>query len=188
MQRKFPLALLFCFLGGFVSAQPAASDFRITRISRDLLTSPQYNYSGAENLHESHERWIKVDVQFSAFADFTDEVTFKYFVLLGGKVLTGEVTHVNVRPGKELYSCIYLPPHSIARILGNRPPSANSVENVAVQIVAKGEVKDEFSLARAAAQWYASAPAVTGLLLNKNETPFAPLFWDRYEQIKPAGR
>jgi hypothetical protein len=25
-----------------------------------------------------------------------------------------------------------------------------------------------------------------GLVLNKDETPFAPLFWDRYEQIKTA--
>ena len=31
-------------------------------------------------------------------------------------------------------------------------------------------------------------PAVAGFTLNKNETPFAPLYWDRYEQIKPAGR
>jgi hypothetical protein len=29
-------------------------------------------------------------------------------------------------------------------------------------------------------------PQVAGFLLNKNETPFAPLYWDRYEQIKPA--
>ena len=31
-------------------------------------------------------------------------------------------------------------------------------------------------------------PQVAGLVLNKNETPFAPLYWDRYEQIKNARR
>jgi hypothetical protein len=53
-----------------------------------------------------------------------------------------------------------------------------------VQIVQQGAVKDELSMVRAAAQWYKSAPALNGFLLNKNETPFAPLYWDRYEQIK----
>ena len=33
----------------------------------------------------------------------------------------------------------------------------------------------------------ATLQQVPGLLLNKNETPFAPLYWDRYEQIKPPG-
>jgi hypothetical protein len=41
---------------------------------------------------------------------------------------------------------------------------------------------------RARPQWYSGLPAVAGFTLNKNETPFAPLYWDRYEQIKPAGR
>jgi hypothetical protein len=27
-------------------------------------------------------------------------------------------------------------------------------------------------------------PPITGFVLNKNETPFAPLYWDRYPQIK----
>jgi len=62
------------------------------------------------------------------------------------------------------------------------------VSNVAVQIVQQGVVKDELSLARAAAQWYAAVTPISGLLLNKNETPFAPLYWDRYEQIKTPGR
>jgi len=32
-------------------------------------------------------------------------------------------------------------------------------------------------------QWFAT---LAGFVLNKNETPFAPLYWDRYAQIKPA--
>ena len=44
--------------------------------------------------------------------------------------------------------------------------------------------KDEFSLVRAAAQWYNTTPALPGMVLKKSETPFAPLYWDRYEEIK----
>ena len=31
-------------------------------------------------------------------------------------------------------------------------------------------------------------PQVAGFVLNKSETPFAPLYWDRYEQIKTPTR
>jgi len=48
------------------------------------------------------------------------------------------------------------------------------------------KLKDELSAQRAAPQWYATLPQVAGLVLNKNETPFMPLYWDRYCQIKTA--
>src|SRR5207253_911908 len=110
---------------------------------------------------------------------------FKYFVLLNGKLLTGEVTHTNVAAGRENRSVMYASPRTLARFLGRNALSPNSVQNIAVQILQKGVLKDELSLSRTAGQWYAAVPALNGFLLNKNETPFAPLYWDRYEQIKP---
>jgi hypothetical protein len=187
MSRKTPLTILVCAFASSVSAQNRASDFQLSQISRDLISPPDYSYTGAERHRESHDRWLKVEVRFAATPEFTDEVTFKYYILIGGKILTGEVTHVNVLAGRELYSCMYVPPHALAHVLGNRPPSATAVENVAVQVVQKGEVKDELSLTRERAQWFSSIPALSGFVLNKNETPFAPLFWGHYEQIKPAG-
>ena len=186
MERRIPLTILLTILAGTLSAKNRASDFQIKKIDRELITPPQYNYSGAENLHESRDRWLKIDVQFAAFLEYTPEVTFKYYILIGGKLLGGEVTHVNVLAGKELYSSIYVPPNALTYVLGNRSPTTSAVENVAVQIVEKGEVKDELSLNRARSQWFAALPVVAGLVVNKNETPYAPLFWDHYEQIKPA--
>ncbi|MGI8819629.1 MAG: hypothetical protein ACR2ID_01960 [Chthoniobacterales bacterium] len=81
---------------------------------------------------------------------------------------------------------MYVAPRTIARIMGNRPMTSNALQNIAVQIVQQGAVKSEVSLNRAAPQWFTSLPQVTGFVLSKNETPFAPLYWDRYEQIKSA--
>jgi len=187
VHRKIALAILVCCLAGSVPAQNRGSDIQLTKISRDLVLPPDFNYTGAEKLRESHDRWLKVEVQFAAAPEFTDEVIFKYYILIGGKILTGEVTHVNVLAGRELYSCMYVPPHALAYVLGNRPPNTTSVENVAVQVLQKGEVKDELSMARARPQWFTSLPALPGFVLNKSETPFAPLFWGYYEQIKPVG-
>lgn len=189
MHQKIALTILLAACAGVAPAQNRAADFQITKITRNLIASPEFNYSGAETFRtSSRDRWLEVEVEFSSALEFTDELTLKYFILVNGKLLTGEVTHVNILGGKELHSVIYVPPRALAHIMGNRSLTANAVENVAVQLLQQGTVKDEQNLARARPQWYSGLTAVTGLALNKNETPFAPLYWDRYEQIKPAGR
>ena len=103
-------------------------------------------------------------------------------------MLTGEVNHINVGAGREDRSVMYVSPKSLARVMNNRPVTPNVVQNIAVQIVQQGALKDEISLVRAPAQWYKGIPPIAGLVLNKDETPFASLYWDRYEQIKKPGR
>ncbi len=189
MHRKIALTILLAAFAGTVSAQNRALDFQVTKITRNLIASPEFNYSGAETYRtNSRDRWLQVEVEFASALEFTEELTLKYFILLNGKLLTGEVTHVNILGGKELRSVLYVPPRAVARIMANRPLTANAIENVAVQILQGGAVKDEQSMARSRPQWYSGLTAVPGFTLNKNETPFAPLYWDRYEQIKPAGR
>ncbi len=189
MKLCYSIAALLLAATGLASAQaPRASDLQITKIARNLIATPEFNYSGAETFRTNgRDRWLAVDVEFRALPEFTDEVTFKYYILLDGKLLTGEVTHVNILAGKELHSVMYVPPRALAHIMGNRTLTANSVQNVAVQLLVKGEVKDELSLVRARPQWFSALPAMSGFVLNKNETPFAPLYWGHYEQIKPAG-
>jgi hypothetical protein len=52
-------------------------------------------------------------------------------------------------------------------------------------LVAKGQVLDTKSFkAQGATQWWQTQQQVPGKVLNKNQTPFGPLLWDRYEQIK----
>jgi hypothetical protein len=81
---------------------------------------------------------------------------------------------------------MYVPPRVLARFGNNRAITLNSCQNVAVQILQQGTVKSEASLNRAAPQWFTTREQVSGFVLNKNQTPFAPLYWDRYEQIKTA--
>ena len=126
----------------------------------------------------------RFEAEFAAAPDFTDDLTFKYFILVNGTLLAGEVTHSNIAAGRENHSVMYVSPRTLARFNNNRPVTQTAVQNIAVQIVQQGAIKGELSLLRAPAQWYVAMPKVTGFVLNKNETPFAPLFWDRYEQIK----
>jgi hypothetical protein len=115
-------------------------------------------------------------------------LTFKYYILLNGKLLTGEVTHTNIPAGRDNRSVMYVSPRTLARFMNNRPLIPTSIQNIGVQIVQQGAARDELSLTRAQPQWFSSMPQVAGFVLNKNETPFAPLYWDRYEQIKAPAR
>ncbi|MDQ6622652.1 MAG: hypothetical protein M3Y86_04100 [Verrucomicrobiota bacterium] len=169
---------------------PRGAEFVITKIDRNLITAPQFSYTGAEQYTTNQrDRWLEVEVEFTAVPEYTDELTFKYYILVGGKLLTGEVTHVSIAAGRDDRSVMYVSPRTLARIMGNRPVVPNSIQNIAVQIVQQGAVKAESSLERGSgAQWFASMPQIAGLVLNKNETPFAPLYWGRYEQIKAPTR
>ena len=162
-------------------------EFLITKISKNLVPTPQYTYSGP-NQYQSNtrDRWLEVEVEFSATPPWTDDLTFKYYILFNGKLLTGEVTHTNVPAGRENHVVAYVSPQALERFAGNKTITQGMFQNIAVQIVHESAVQSELSLQRAAPGWFATIPQLPGFVLNKNETPFAPLYWDRYQQIKTA--
>src|ERR671923_227455 len=154
---------------------PAGREFQITKITKNLVATPDYGIG--QYRATANERWLEVEVEFNCGPDWTDELTLKYYILFNGRLLAGEVTHVNIPPGLNR-SVMYVLPVALARFGGNRTLLPNAFQNIAVQIVQGGAVKDESSLARAPAQWFATLPPIAGFILNKNETPFAPLSWD----------
>lgn len=183
------IVLALC-LSDSAAAQPRpAVEFQLTKITKNLITTPQFAYTGGQQYPTNQrDRWLEVEVEFTAAPEFTDELTFKYFILLNGKLLTGAVTHTSIPAGRENRSVMYVAPPTLVRFMGNLPVTPNAVQNIAVQLVHQGAVKGELSVTRAQPQWFAGLPPLTGLVLNKNETPFAPLYWDRYAQIKPPSR
>jgi len=173
-----------------IFAQGRGIEFQITKITTNLVTTPQFDHSGGGQYRteQQRDRWLEVEVEFSAAPEWTDDLTFKYYILFNGKLLTGEVTHTNVHAGRGNRSVMYVSPSTLARFGDGRNITPSMFQNIAVQIVQQGTVKSELSLQRAPAQWFTTLPAVAGFVLNKNETPFAPLYWDRYEQVKSSTR
>jgi hypothetical protein len=186
--RANSLAAFLIFSPFIVSAQPrAAAEFQITKITKNLIPTPQFAHAGAgQNQTSQRDPWLEVEVEFKATPELTNELTFKYYILFNGTLLTGEVNHVNIPAGRENRSVMYVPPRALARFANKRAITENSCQNIAVQIMQDGAVKAEASLNRAQPQWFEALPHVSGLVLNKDQTPFAPLYWDRYEQIKTS--
>ena len=80
---------------------------------------------------------------------------------------------------------MYVSPRTIARILNGKQLGSLDIQDVGVQLVKQGQVLATKSFkTQGDQQWWQSQQQVTGKVLNKNQTPFAPLIWDRYEQIK----
>lgn len=162
-------------------------DYDIRKISPgvDLTPAISFNFGPVQHPQPRSEQWLEVEVNFESNVDWTDELTFRYFILLAGQCLTGEVTHIDIPKGRDLYSVMYVSPRTIARVLNGRQITSLDIQDVGIQIVSKGQVLVTKSYKTVGdAQWWQSLPQVTGKVLNKNQTPFAPLIWDRYEQIK----
>src|SRR5207248_3883148 len=104
---------------GFASvlfAQAPSGQIQITKINKNFITNPQFSYTGAEQfVAGQRDRWLEVEVEFTSTAEFTDDLTLRYFILVNGKLLTGEVTHTNVAGGREHRSVMYIPPQGLGR-------------------------------------------------------------------------
>ena len=59
--------------------------------------------------------------------------------------------------------------------------TASALEGVWVDVSKSGQVLATFTTSKGAAP---NLPQLPGLVVNKSETPFALLYWDRYEAIK----
>ena len=184
-----------------VSAQQVNSDFLITKITPDLATTPDYSFSlGPQGKRvQKNKDWLEVEVTFDwqprkAKPEFLDELTLNYFILLNNKdrenpkgtLLTGSVTHVAIPQSKGLNSVMYVSPRTLERFFAGKIPSTSSgaIVDVGVTITQQGQLVAEGSW-KGKGKWWEQFPATQGYVLNKSETPFAPLVWDYYEAIKP---
>ena len=135
---------------------------------------------------------------------FVDSVTVKWFVAVKNPVsgskqkmllIEKEVEHVNVPVGEDVYSSVYLSPSAIKRISGSDRASKGIIEAIGGEILINGTSRTDnkeryFSVGQKTRWWtsgslsrYDRVP-----LLNKDETPFKFLWYDRYAQIKPERR
>lgn len=206
--KPSPLLVLTLLLGLSVAqAQQANTDFQISKITPDLATTPDYSFSlGPKGKKvQKNKDWLEVEVSFdwtprNPKPEFLDELTLNYYILLNNKdrenregtLLTGSVTHVAIPQGKGMNSVMYVSPRMLERFFAGKVPStaSSAVLDVGVTITQPGVSKPLASSSwKGKGEWWGPMSGTPGYVLNKSETPFAPLVWDYYEAIKarPAG-
>lgn len=178
-------ALLALAFQSAAQAPVRPGDIKIDKIIPSAVRTPEYQITGGANKRYRIAEWLEVEVEFSSVPELVDELAFNYRILVNGKMLTGTVTHVNIPKGKEHYSVAYVSPRSLERVMDGKTFNAAAIQGIWVDVSKQGMMVSQLSTARGAAP---NVPQIPGMVLNKSETPFAPLYWDRYEALKATPR
>ena len=129
--------------------------------------------------------WARITVQYETDAEWTDELEFRYMVLVKNPktsvftMFPATVTYIDIAKGKRHASTVFLRPATLERY--------GAVEWAGVKIYLKGK-DTPVAMAQVPDDqrpWTLSCPTMQGVLLNRGQTPFAQVAIDNYETIKP---
>src|SRR5688572_24470860 len=174
-----PLILVGAFVS-YASAQAPAlapGAVIITKIEPSAPPTPEFQVTGGAPKRSKLQKWLEIEVEFETKLEETAEIKFDYMVQVEKTLVTGTVTHINIPKGKDHYSVMYITPRTLEKIIGpGKTLTSAAIGNVwitisspdGVTLHAKGYPKDAPP---------PNAPRMPGLL-NKMETPFAPLYFD----------
>jgi hypothetical protein len=160
-----------------------AGAVKLGKVQPAIVKTPEYQITGGQNKRYKLGNWMEIETDFSTVPEEIDELTFKYTVMVEKHLLTGEVTYVNIPKDREHFAVMYVAPRTLDKLSGGKPLTGASIENVWVEVSHSGQVLDKTSFKPGQIP---NLPIATGLVLNKEQTPFAPLYFDRYETIKSA--
>jgi len=165
----------------------ASGDFEIKKVDVAFVSTPEYQVNPPAKASRA-QKWMQIEVTFDAKPEFTDELTFNYYVLFAKRLFVGRVNHVSIQKGRDLHSVAYVSPKAMAQILEGKQLTGTDLENVSVTISKPGvsQPLSDKSWKPSNGPWWSSMKQEEGFVLNKSETPFAPLSWDYYEALKPA--
>ncbi len=148
-----------------------------------IVKTPEYTTTESETMAQPRE-WHRILVKFDTKSEIIDELEFRYYAVLkhpktgAYTLLKGTVTHIDIMKGKQHQSVMYIRPQTLFRY--------GVVERVAVEVYYKGELVALEAEPADKQPWWRmfSGRTVEGLLLNKQQTPFAFIAYDNYELIK----
>lgn len=183
MKNLALVLLAFAALGTAAQAQipVGPASVKLGKVEISAPSTPEYQVTGGQNKRYKTGKWLEFEVSYDTVPDEIDELTFKFTALIEKKLLDGEVTYVNIAKGRDHYAVMYISPKSIDKLTGGKALTPASIENVWVELTRQGQVLARTSFRPGNAP---NLPHVAGMVVNKTQTPFAPLFYDRYEEIK----
>jgi hypothetical protein len=152
--------------------------------------------------------WLEIEAKLRISMDpapeskTCDKLTVKWYVAVKNPekagtmfLLTKDVEHVNLPLGEDIYSSVYLSPASIKRLTGFDRAGKSSVELAGYEVLVNGvkvAAQTSKSVGGKTEWWLIASPKIsrtdTVPLLNKSETPFSMMWWDRYAEVSAPGK
>ncbi len=166
----------------------SAKNVKIEKILPAVVGTPQFTVTGTMTKRSPDLKWLEIEVEFAVEGvEMIDELTFKLDLLINGKMCPGEITHINIPKGKDRYTIMYVSPRNLERITDGKLLNAGMITNAWVTILRQGQVLAMSSM-KGKTVPLPNMALTPGMLSPKADTPFAPLWTDRYEAVKPSVR
>ena len=166
--------------------------------SFDDLQSPEF--SGGKQLPFKPKDWLAIEVKLKADlspepkSKTCDRLTVKWYIAVKDPeksgsmlLLTKDVEHVNIPLGEDVYCSVYLSPASIKRLTGSDRAGKSVVEAVGYEVLIDGRAVASDTTKFKVGWWNAASNKISRSdavpLLDKSETPFSNMWWDRYAEV-----
>ncbi len=165
----------------------------------DNIPSPEVQTGKAKNFKPKDWLEVEAGIKIPASnaeqkkAGFIDQVTVKWYVAVktpegkGVIKLSKTINHINVPVDEEVFSSVYLSPSALKRLTGSDRASKGAVEAVGLEVLVDGVKVAQAAVKQKEGWWNAGSLSDQSdkfPLLNKDETPFQMLWWDRYAEIQ----
>jgi hypothetical protein len=170
----------------------------VSSLSFDKLQSPEVN-SGESKSWKPLD-WLEIEAEVTIPAQnreqkaygFIDKIEVEWYLAIQEKLtkktvlITKRVTHINVPVDDAFFVSAYLSPTTVKRLTGSDTASSNMVAAAGVVVRSNGEPVAQKAEKEKEGWWNAGSLSRTEKypLLNKDETPFRMLWWDRYAEIE----
>jgi hypothetical protein len=203
MIRHLFLAAAFAIsIAPSVFAQNAT--LKITDIKATLEKSPEFTIGVGPQRKATSQDWLWVEVSFTYQTSVRNappiEPSFTYYILFNnptpqnrtGTLLSGTVVHTGVTAGGAgdvHHSVMLVSPQTLRSLFDGKAPTSVASTFLAIGVTASvnGQLTDEQSIGKGKNRkqwWSAFQQGSPGLVLSKDQTPFAPLFYDYFDAVK----
>jgi hypothetical protein len=169
----------------------------------DDIPSPEFG--GAKNKAFKPKDWLEIETKLNISLSpepatkTCDKITVKWYIAVKNAeksgtflLFTKDIDYVNVPVSEEVYCSVYLSPSSIKRLTGFDRAGKSAVEYVGYEVLINGEKVAQETSKGKPGWWNAASDKISRSdkvpLLNKAETPFAPMWWDRYAEVSVERR
>jgi hypothetical protein len=180
------------------SALGQAAKVEGAKPSFDDIPSPEF--SGGKQKSFKPKDWLEIETMLKISlapepkSKTCERLTVKWYVAVKNPekpstmlLLTKDVEHVNVPLDEEIYVSVYLSPASLKRLTGTDKGGKSAVEAVGYEVLVNGEKVAAETTKFKVGWWNAASDKISRSdsvpLLNKDETPFSNMWWDRYAEV-----
>ncbi len=178
------LALLLFTAPAFSQIQLHVGDVKLGKVQPSLEKTPEFQVTGSTPKRSKNRQWLEIEVEYETKPEEIPELSFKFSVMIEKHLIDGDVAYINIPKERDHYAVMYIPPRTLEKLTGGHALTPASIENVWVEVSFSGQVLDKASFKQGLAM--PNLQHSPGLL-TKDLTPFAPLYFDRYETQKPGG-